>query len=76
MMDKRENIIKSLVPAPSVIKRIYFIEDKKLKLSINKSHKGEEKSLKKIKIIFTKIIKICISVLIKNLIIFKTILFK
>ena len=59
-----------------MIKRIYFIENKKLKPSIDKSYKGEERSLKEIKIIFIKIIKIYILILIKDLIISKTILFK
>ena len=76
MMDKRENIIKLLILILSIIKRIYFIKNKKLKLSTNKPYKDEKRFLKKIKIIFTEIIKIYILILIKNLIISKIILFK
>ena len=75
-MDKGEDIIKSLILTLFIIKKIYFIKDKKLKLFINKFYRNEERSLKKAKIIFTKIIKIYILILIKNLIIFKIILFK
>ena len=58
------------------MKRTYFIKNKKLKLSINKPYKNKKRSLKKIEIIFIKIIKTYISVLIKDLIISETILFK
>ena len=59
-----------------MMKRIYFIENKKLKPSTNKFYRDKERFLKRIKIIFTKIIKIYILILIKNLITSKAILFK
>ena len=76
MMDEGEDIIRSLVPAPSMIKRIYFAENKKLKPSIDKPHKGEKRSLKGVEVIFIKIIKTRISVLIKDLITSGAISFK
>ena len=75
-MDKKENIIKSSISTLSMIKRIYFIKNKKLKLSINKFYKNEERFLEEVKVIFIKIIKIYILVLIKDLIISRTISLK
>ena len=75
-MDKGENIIGFLMLIPSIIKRICFVEGKKLKLSIDKSYKSEKRFLEEVKVIFIKIIKTCVLVLIKNLIVFKAISLK
>ena len=75
-MDKGEDIIEFSVLILSMIKRIYFVEGKKLKLSTDKSYRGEKKFLEKVGVIFTEIIKMYILVLIKNLIISGIILFK
>ena len=76
MIDEGENIIKSLMLALSMIKKIYFIKNKKLKSSINKFYRNKKRFLEKIKIIFTKIIKIYILILIEDLITSRVILFK
>ena len=68
MIDKGEDIIKSSVPTLSVMKKTYFIEDKKLKLSINKFYRDKERFLKGTEIILTEIMKIYILMLIKDLI--------
>ena len=62
--------------ALSMIKRTYFAENKKLKPSINKSYRGEERSSEGVEMIFIEIIKTYILILIKNLIASETILFK
>ena len=75
-IDEGEDIIKSLMPAPSMIKRICFAEGKKLKPSIDKSYRGEERSLEGAGVILIKIMKMCVLVLIKDLIISGIISFK
>ena len=64
------------MPALSIIKRICFVEDKKLKLFTDKLYRGEKRFLKKIKMIFAEIIKMYILILIKDLIVSRVILFK
>ena len=75
-MDKKEDIIKFSISTLSIIKKTYFIKNKKLKPFTDKLYKDKKKFSKEIKIIFIKIIKIHILILIKNLITFKIISFK
>ena len=58
------------------MKRIYFIEGKKLKPSTGKLYKNKKNFLEGIEVIFAEIIKIYILVLIKDLITSGVILFK